>query len=200
MRFSFGLVAITAAAVANALVLASQLTAGFSNITAITQGLIGPASKISSHNMGLFLKGRGPVTDVVAGLSKVVQLSTKLVSDPSSSASTDTDSGVSPSEILGSAVHLTAITTELLNTLSKKGKLFSRSPIVSVPVNDVLVSTKNAVSNLLTITLNSLTSGPAATDGTLANATPSLATTQAAFDSLNDAFRSAITATRVTRK
>ncbi|KAH7163090.1 hypothetical protein B0J13DRAFT_29655 [Dactylonectria estremocensis] len=198
MHFSFALVAITAAA-ANALAPASQLITGFSNITAITQGLIAPASKISSNNMGLFLKGRGPVTDVVAGLSKVVQLSTKLVSDPSSS-SAETDPGASPSEILGSAVHLTSVTTELLNTLSKKGKLFSRQHIVSVPVHGVLISTKNAVSNLLTITLNSLTSGPAATDGTLANATPSLATTQAAIDSLNDAFRNAIAATRVNRK
>lgn len=59
MRFSIGLIALTAAT-ANALVPASTLTLRLSDLTLIINNLLNHVSKMSTGSMVPFLSGSGP--------------------------------------------------------------------------------------------------------------------------------------------
>ncbi|KAF7539013.1 hypothetical protein G7Z17_g12505 [Cylindrodendrum hubeiense] len=194
MRFSISLVAITAAT-ANALAPAPTLTIGLTNLTAITQSLFAPAGKISSSNLGFLLKGLGPATTVITGLTNIVQLSGNLLGTPSSS-SADSNAGVSTDPLLAGVVQISQSTIELLNSLSSKSDVFSKVPLATVPIHGLIASTQTALTALLDAILTSLTSGSAATDGTLANATPSLAKVQSSLGDLDTAFKNALAATK----
>ncbi|KAH8737199.1 hypothetical protein BGZ61DRAFT_525370 [Ilyonectria robusta] len=185
MRFSIGLIALTAAT-ANALVPAPTLTLRLSDLTLIVTNLLGPVDKISTGSMVPFLSGNGPVYTLATDLTKGVQISSQLFSG-SGFTSSDSLTHATTDPLLAAVVKLADSTTVLMNGISSKGNVFSSSPLVAIPVNAFIASTKNSFDNLLNAITAALATSSAAQDGTLNKAIASIATMDTAFQNALDA-------------
>ncbi|KAK7424962.1 hypothetical protein QQX98_000240 [Neonectria punicea] len=184
MRFSAGIVAITAA-MANALVPAIQYSASLNDLTTLTQSLLGPASRISVANLPQFMTGTGPAITFISGITQVITLSSNVVgnealSNGGASGGADTD------KLLTSIQQFSLTQQQLLGTIDDKKVLFTNSPIVSGMFSAVFIALKTSVDNLLTTAIGSL-SGTGA-----ANANDSLNTLNAALDTAIATFSAAL--------
>ncbi|KAH6998012.1 hypothetical protein BKA56DRAFT_683625 [Ilyonectria sp. MPI-CAGE-AT-0026] len=207
MRFSIGLIALTAAT-ANALVPAPTLTLRLSDLTLIVTNLLGPVDKISTGSMVPFLSGNGPVYTLANDLTKGVQISASCSVAPDSPPRTRSPMPP-PTRFSQLSSRLTNAqladsTTVLMNAISSKGNVFSSSPLVAIPVNVFIASIKNAFDvskrsqtvglssnqirrNLLNRITAALATSSAAQDGTLNKAIASIATMYTAFQNALDA-------------